>query len=77
MARPLRIEFPGAVYHVTSRINARQDIVADDRDRMQWLAVPAWDQKVRKAVTILDKAFKIPMDCPMNDLRPRWVILTL
>lgn len=36
MARPLRIEVPGAVYHVTSRGNARQNIVADDRDRTQW-----------------------------------------
>jgi hypothetical protein len=27
MAGPLRLEFPGAVYHVTSRGNARQDIV--------------------------------------------------
>ena len=26
MARPLRIEFPGAVYHVTARGNARQNI---------------------------------------------------
>ncbi len=26
MARPLRIEFSGALYHVTSRGNARQDI---------------------------------------------------
>jgi putative transposase len=33
LARPLRIEFPGAIYHVTSRGIARQDIVADDRDR--------------------------------------------
>jgi hypothetical protein len=33
MARPLRIEFAGAVYHVTSRGNARQDIVRDDLDR--------------------------------------------
>jgi putative transposase len=33
MARPLRIEYPGAGYHVTSRGIARQDIVADDRDR--------------------------------------------
>jgi len=41
MARPLRIEFPGAVYHVTSRGNARQDIVTDDRDRTQWQAVLA------------------------------------
>lgn len=33
MARPLRLEFPGAVYHITARGNARQDIVADDIDR--------------------------------------------
>ncbi|MGI0047668.1 MAG: transposase, partial [Nitrosotalea sp.] len=28
MARPLRIEYPGAVYHVTARGNARQRIYA-------------------------------------------------
>jgi REP element-mobilizing transposase RayT len=41
MARPLRIEYPGAVYHVTSRGNARQDIVADDRDRAQFVTLLA------------------------------------
>lgn len=41
MARPLRLEFPGAVYHVTSRGNARQPIVADDRDRLQFLTLLA------------------------------------
>jgi len=41
MARPLRLEFPGAVYHVTSRGNARQDIVRDDRDRAQYLTLLA------------------------------------
>ena len=41
MTRPLRLSFPGAVYHVTSRGNARQDIVADDRDRSQWLSLLA------------------------------------
>lgn len=41
MARPLRLSFPGAVYHVTSRGNARHDIVADDRDRSQWLSLLA------------------------------------
>ena len=30
MARPLRIEFSGAIYHVTSRGNAREDICLDD-----------------------------------------------
>ena len=33
MARPLRIEYPGALYHVTSRGNARQAIFIDDTDR--------------------------------------------
>ena len=41
MARPLRVEFPGAVYHVTSRGQARHDIVADDQDRTTWLALLA------------------------------------
>ncbi|WP_236026338.1 transposase [Geomonas azotofigens] len=33
MARPLRVEFPFAVYHITSRGNARADIFLDDTDR--------------------------------------------
>ena len=33
MARPLRIEFPGAIYHVTSRGDRREAIVVDDVDR--------------------------------------------
>lgn len=33
MTRPLRLEFPGAIYHVTSRSNARASIYADDADR--------------------------------------------
>lgn len=32
MARPLRIEFPGAVYHITSRGNARERIYLKDED---------------------------------------------
>jgi hypothetical protein len=33
MARPLRIEFDGALYHVTSRGNEREAIFKDDTDR--------------------------------------------
>jgi putative transposase len=33
MARPLRIEFAGAIYHVMSRGNERGAIVRDDADR--------------------------------------------
>jgi putative transposase len=41
MARPLRIEFPGATYHVTSRGDRREPIFADDSDRSALLAVVA------------------------------------
>ena len=30
MARPLRLEFPGAIYHVTARGNARNAIFIGD-----------------------------------------------
>ena len=32
MARPLRVEFEGALYHLTGRGNARQRIFSDDKD---------------------------------------------
>lgn len=37
MARPLRLEFPGAVYHITARGNAQQAIFLDDEDRDRFL----------------------------------------
>lgn len=39
MSRPLRIEFPGAVYHVTSRGDRREAIFEDDADRQALLAL--------------------------------------
>lgn len=41
MARPLRIEFPDALYHLTSRGNARSDIFDDDLDREKFLDILA------------------------------------
>ncbi len=41
MARPLRIEFPGAVYHVTARGDRREPIFVDDEDRRALLRVSA------------------------------------
>ena len=41
MARPLRLEFPGAVYHVTSRGDRREPIFEDDSDRNTFLTVVA------------------------------------
>lgn len=39
MARALRIEYPGALYHITSRGNARADIYLTDTDRNQFLMI--------------------------------------
>ena len=41
MTRPLRIEFAGALYHVTSRGDRREDIYLDDADRERFLGVLA------------------------------------
>ena len=37
MARPLRLEFSGALYHVTSRGDRREDIYETDDDRLAYL----------------------------------------
>jgi len=37
MARPLRIEYPGAFYHVVNRGNAGEDIFINDQDRKKFL----------------------------------------
>jgi REP element-mobilizing transposase RayT len=41
MARPLRIEYPGAHYHVTSRGDRQEAIFDDDQDRAAFLSVLA------------------------------------
>ena len=38
MSRPLRIEFPDALYHVTARGDRREAIFEDDQDRRMFLA---------------------------------------
>lgn len=39
MARPLRIEFPGAFYHVTARGDRREAIYENDEDRASFLEI--------------------------------------
>jgi hypothetical protein len=56
MARPLRIEIAGGVYHVTTRGGERRDVVRDDQDRISKLVRQAarrrqedcpWDRLLR------------------------------
>jgi hypothetical protein len=37
MARPIRVEYANAVYHVTARGNERKAIYRDDADRRRFL----------------------------------------
>ena len=39
MARPLRLELAGGLYHATSRGDGREHIYLDDTDREVWLEV--------------------------------------
>lgn len=39
MARPLRIELAGGLYHVTARGDRREAIYVDDTDRQRWLTL--------------------------------------
>ena len=39
MARPLRLQFPGALYHVTSRDDGQEGIYLSDEDRLMFLTV--------------------------------------
>jgi hypothetical protein len=41
MARPLRLEFAGALYHVTARGDGQEDIYLDDADREAFLELLA------------------------------------
>ena len=72
MARPLRIEFPGAVYHVTSRGNERKPIFRDDQDRKMFLDTLAdvtfrynW---VCHAYCLMDNHYHLLIDTPDGNL---------
>ena len=39
MGRPLRIEYPGALYHITSRGNERKKIFLEDADKIKFLEI--------------------------------------
>ena len=72
MARPLRIEFPGALYHVTARGNARQDIFQDDKDRQQFLTVlgrvVSRFHLVVHAYCLMDNHFHLLVETPDGNL---------
>lgn len=72
MARPLRIEYPNAVYHVTSRGNARNKIFLGDQDRENFLFV--LDAVVKRynwlchAYCLMDNHYHLMIETPDANL---------
>jgi putative transposase len=72
MARPLRLEFPGALYHVTARGNERKPIVRGDDDRELWLGgverVYSRFGWLLYAYCLMDNHFHLLVETPVPNL---------
>lgn len=72
MARPLRIEFPGALYHVTSRGNAQAPIFLSDLDRRSFLDqlshVIDRDHWLCHAFCLMDNHYHLLIETPDGNL---------
>jgi len=72
MTRPLRIEFPGAFYHITSRGNKRQAIFNNYEDRNTFINVFARTIKTYGwkcfAFCLMDNHYHILIQTPNGDL---------
>lgn len=72
MARPLRLEFPGALYHITARGNAQQSIYLDNADRQRFLQLLA--QEVRQqhwrcyVYCLMDNHYHLVVETPEPNL---------
>lgn len=72
MARPLRIEYPGAMYHVTSRGNARAAIFENDADRFLFLSILSRTVKrfnwLCHAYCLMDNHYHLMIETPDGNL---------
>jgi len=72
MSRPLRIEYPGALYHVTSRGNAREAIYLCDEDRKKFIQM--WQDEVNHqgwicyAYCLMDNHYHLLFETPEGNL---------
>ena len=73
MARPLRIEYPGAIYHVLSRGDRREAIFRSDADRKLFLDLlgltcrrTGWQIH---AYCLMDNHFHLVVETPRGNLK--------
>jgi putative transposase len=72
MARPLRITFPGAFYHITSRGNERKKVFKSKRDREKFLeylesATQRYDAVIH-VYCLLDNHYHLLLETPSGNL---------
>ena len=72
MSRPLRIEFPGAYYHLMNRGSARQEIFTDRMDRETFLKLveeshQMWRLRV-VAYCLMDNHYHLLVQTPESNL---------
>jgi len=72
MARPLRIQYPGAVYHVTCRGNERRNIFREDGDRHAFLDILSQSRNIYSvtlhAYVLMDNHFHLLVETPLGNL---------
>jgi len=72
MARLLRVQFSGAIYHVTVRGNERGTIFKDDKDREGFLEILAQTQELHQLriylVCLMPNHFHLLLETPGGDL---------
>ena len=72
MGRPIRIEYPSALYHITSRGNERKNIFLEDKDRLRFLQIIE-DYHDRYGILIhsyvlMDNHYHLVLETPRGNL---------
>lgn len=72
MGRPIRIEYPCALYHITSRGNEKRKIFASDEDRLKFLQIIE-DYHDRYGILIhsyvlMDNHYHLILETPQGNL---------
>lgn len=72
MARPLRIQYPDAVYHVTGRGNERKEIFRDVRDRRTFLKLLFQSARIYQvklfSYVLMENHFHLLLQTPLGNL---------
>ncbi len=72
MARPLRVQYPGAVYHVTSRGNERKEIFRSEEDKQEFLRILSTSLHIYKvklhSYVLMENHFHLHIETPLGNL---------